>query len=145
MILRLFNHLEEVLLATEHLARSSAIDHSQRRCVSFAVLDALIAIPLVSVRDLRVVSLEDSHEVERRDTLLFVGAHGSLHIFESAPARESLIMVVNLGVLVVDLHLVETLISHALRMHNEATLGIQVVVLLIVIVEAVFACLRADP
>ena len=64
--------------------------------------------------------------------MLFVGIQRPFDILEGAPTSESLVLKIDFGVLIIDLHLVEAMISHALRMHNEATLRIQVIIILIV-------------
>lgn len=78
--------------------------------------------------ELNIVSLEDSHEVEGRHSLLLVPLNRVLHVLESASSCEGLVLVVNLCILVVDLHLMEALIAHAFGMHDEATLSERVVI-----------------
>ena len=132
LILGLLHDLVEVFLSAEHFAGSHPIGHSQRRCISLTVLDTLIAVSLIGVRDLCVVSLEHAHEVQSRDTLLFIGIQRPFDILEGAPTSESLVLEIDFSVLIIDLHLMEAMISHALRMHNKATLRIQVIIILIV-------------
>ena len=64
--------------------------------------------------------------------MLFIGIQRPFDILEGAPTSESLVLEIDFGVLIIDLHLVEAMISHALRMHNKATLRVQVIIILIV-------------
>ena len=59
-------------------------------------------------------------------------ANGLLHILKSTTASESLILEVDIGVLVINLHFVEALLAKPLGMNDEATLGVGIVMILIV-------------
>ena len=51
---------------------------------------------------------------------------------ESTTPCERLVLVVDLSVLVVDLHFMEALITHALGVHDEATLGERCLIILVI-------------
>ena len=136
-VLSLLDDLQEVSFTAKHLAWGDAISHSKRRCVCLAILCALVAIALISVaHDLNVVSLEDTHQIEGRDALLFVGTDRPFDILESATSCEGLVLKVEFGILVVDLDFMEAVIAHASSMHNESSLCEWAIILVIIHVVA---------
>ena len=131
----LLNNSEEALLSAEHFTSSRAVCDSQRWCVCFLVLVTLVLVILVRVAfQFNVISLEDSHKVERCDALLTVRFEWAFNILEGTSPRKCLILYINLCILMVDLHLVETLISHSLCMNDEAALSVRSVILIFIMV-----------
>lgn len=85
-----------------------------------------------------IVSLQYSHQVQGRDTSLFVRVNRFLNLGEITPFFELSLLCVDFCVLIVYLHFVENVISHSPCMHNEAALRkltSHIVLMLIIVVR----------
>ena len=77
--------------------------------------------------------------------MFLVSSNRSLNVLKSATPGESLVLHVNFSVLIVDLHLVEALVTHAVCVDDKAALGERVIILLVIHVVTFIYTGRARP
>ena len=70
-----------------------------------------------------VIPLKHSHKIQGCDSSLFVLFNGLLQLSKVASLHEAILLSINLGTLVVHIYLVEDVVSNALCMDDESSLG----------------------
>lgn len=108
----------EALISAKHLVGSFSAGDGERRRILPLVLNLPLALVVVGV----VVSLEDSHHVEGGDASLLERVDGLLNFGEISPLNELALFCIYFSVLIVDLDLVEDLVTDTLGMNYVAPL-----------------------
>ena len=125
--------LLQAFFSTEHFVGWATRGHCQRRGVVFFVFGWVWIRTLIWT----VVASQGSHDIQGRDSLLRILVNAISDIREGTSLLKSILILVKLGILVVNLYLVERVLPHSLSMHDEPPLRQTSDVLLVVVVVVV--------
>mmetsp|Transcript_5356 Transcript_5356/g.8271 ORF Transcript_5356/g.8271 Transcript_5356/m.8271 type:complete len:220 (+) Transcript_5356:3813-4472(+) len=119
LLLALLHDPLQALGSSEHAVGPTAVGGGQRRGIVLPELGFVV----VGIGEWVVVPLKSAHQIESRDSLTRVVVNVPLDVGKGASLHELVLLLVDLGVLVVNLHFVEAVFSHATRVYNESALG----------------------
>ena len=129
VLLCLVHNSLEIHGSAEHLTWRSPTGHCQTGSISSLVLIlAVVAKGILGIALYwNVVPLKYTLKIEGSHTTLFVVCHSVFDGFERPSLGKGLVLEIDGRVLVINLHLMERVIAHALSMDNEPTLCVEVV------------------